>query len=258
MLSFVLCDDNKSILDRLSKMLESIFIQNNIDAKVTLTSTTPEEVLAYVKSNIVNTLFLDIDLKSKISGIDLADSIRKFNKEVYIIFTSAHLEYILLAYKYKTFDFIPKPITPERLEETILRLIDDMNCESKKNSFIRLNNNNTIINQDSINFIKKDGMKLIFYTDTRTYETYNSFNKISTELPSNFIRCHKSYIANINKISDVNANNNLILFNNKKNENTLKCNIGPKYKNNLMEVLKNHGNFSNNLDSFNNRKRDIN
>lgn len=252
MLSFVLCDDNSSILDRLSRFLDSIFLENNIDAEVKYTSNTAEDILNYMKSNVVDVLFLDIDLKSNISGIDLANKIRKFNKEVYIIFTSAHLEYILIAYKCKTFDFIPKPISKERVEETILRLMDDINNDGNSASFIRIDNKNTIINQDNINFIKKDGMKLVFYTDTRTYETYNSFNKIFNNLPNNFIRCHKSYIANINKITDI--KNTTIIFN---NENNMKCNIGPKYKNELMEVLKN-GNFSNNLDGINNRKHSIN
>ena len=118
MLSFVLCDDNQSIIDRLSRILDSIFLENNIDAEIKYTANTPEDILNYIKSNIVDVLFLDIDLKSNTSGIDLAYIIRKFNKDVYIIFTSAHLEYILIAYKCKTFDFIPKPISKERVEET--------------------------------------------------------------------------------------------------------------------------------------------
>ena len=32
-----------------------------------------------------------------------------------------------MAYKFKTFDYIAKPLTPERLEETIVRLFDDVN-----------------------------------------------------------------------------------------------------------------------------------
>ena len=227
MLSFVLCDDNSSILDRLDKILDSIFIKHNIDAEVSYTDTKPEDVLSYMKDNTVNVLFLDIDLKSNMSGIDLASQIRKVNKQVYVIFTSAHLEYILIAYKCKTFDFIPKPISLERVEETILRLMDDINNGGKKNTFIRIDNKNTIINQDSINFIKKDGMKLVFYTDTRVYEAYSSFNKIATSLPQNFVRCHKSYIANINKIADIQSNDNTIIFNGHNNKD--KCFIGPKY-----------------------------
>lgn len=255
MLNFVVCDDNKTILDRLSKMLESLFIKYHFDAEVCFASTNAESTLQYVKSHIVNALFLDIDLKSNISGLDLASKIRKVNKEVYIVFTSAHLEYILVAYQYKTFDFIPKPITIERLDDTIVRMMDDLKSENKKTEFIRLNNKNTIINQDSVKFIKKDGMKLVFYTDTRNYEMYSSFAKVSEELPSNFIRCHKSYIANINKITNIDSIGNLVYFD---NQVTSMCCIGPKYKNKLMEVLKNDGNITNNLDSFDYAKRRIN
>ena len=251
MLSFVLCDDNKAILDRLSKMLESLFIKHHFDAEVSFCSTDAESTLQYVENNIVNALFLDIDLKSKLSGLDIANKIRKSNKQVYIVFTTAHLEYILMAYQYKTFDFIPKPITIERLEDTILRMIDDIDVKEKKSHFIRLNNRNTIINEDSINFIKKDGMKLVFYTDNRVYETYSSFNKISDELPSNFVRCHKSYIANINKITNISTSDNSIIFD---NNTSTKCYLGPKYKNKLMEVLKDDGNVTNNLDCVNYRE----
>lgn len=251
MLSFVVCDDNKAILDRLVKMLESLFIKHHFDAEVSFASTDAKSTLQYLENNIVHALFLDIDLKSKISGLDLAEKIRKTNKQVYIVFTSAHLEYILKAYQYKTFDFMPKPITVERLEDTILRMMDDMNVKDIKSHFIRLNNRNTIINEDSINFIKRDGMKLVFYTDSRIYETYSSFNKISEELPPNFVRCHKSYIANINKILDISPSENTIVFD---SEHDLKCFIGPKYKNKIMEVLENDGNFTNNLDGVNDGK----
>lgn len=244
MLSFVICDDNKSILDKLSKMLDAIFINNNIDAQISFMADNPEDILNYVFSNEVNALFLDIDLRSKISGIELASKIREFNKNIYIIFTSAHLEYILIAYKCKTFDFIPKPLSIERVEETILRLLDDINSNDIKRSFIRIDNKNTIISQDSVRFIKSSGMKVTFYTDTKIYETYSSLSKIEQSLPNNFVRCHKSYIANVNKITNINSNNNLIDFDKKYNSN---CCIGPKYKNKLMEVL-NDGITTKNLD----------
>ena len=240
MINFVICDDNKSVLKRLSSMLESIFINHNIDAKVCLESQTADEVINYVSNNKVDVLILDINLKSNINGCDIANIVRQNNKDVYIIFTTGHLEYALLAYKYKTFDYLPKPIVKEKIEETVLRLIDDMNSSPAK--FIRLNNNKTIINQDDINYIKKDGMKLVFCTNTRNYEIYSSFSKIESCLPGNFIRCHKSFIANIDNISDINYSKNTIMFSQNSS-----CSIGAKYKNNILEVIKN-GNSTNNLE----------
>ena len=243
MLNFVLCDDNLNIVKKLKEMLEILFVKNDIDAKVGFYTDKPEKVLEYENQNTVDVLILDINLNSNISGIDLAEKIRKHNKKVYIIFSTGHLEYSLVAYSVKTFDYLPKPITLERLEVTLNRLLDDLNSSSS-NNFIKLNNK-TIINEKEINYIKKDGMKLIFCTGNKNYETYSSFNKIESLLPDNFVRCHKSYIANTNTIQNININDNTILFNN-----DLYCDIGPKYKNNLMEVFK-HGNISNNLDSIN-------
>lgn len=244
MLNFVLCDDNLNIVKKLKEMLEILFIKNDIDAKVSFYTDKPEEVLKYEKENIVDVLILDINLNSNISGIDLAKEIRKHNKKVYLIFSTGHLEYSLVAYSVKTFDYLPKPLTIERLEITVNRLLDDLsNGASKK--FIKLDKK-TIINENEINYIKKDGMKLVFCTTSGNYETYSSFNKIKNILPDNFVRCHKSYIANTNTIQNINTSTNTVLFNN-----DLYCDIGPKYKNNLMEVFK-HGNISNNLDSINN------
>ena len=127
MLHFVICDDNLNILDKLEKMLENIFTKNNFDAKVSFTSDNSDKILEYIKSNPSDVLLLDINLKSNKTGLELAEEIRKVKKNSYLIFTTGHLEYAMVAYKYKTFDYIAKPITYDRLEDTIIRLFDDIN-----------------------------------------------------------------------------------------------------------------------------------
>ena len=237
MLNFVICDDNLNVLDKLSKMLENIFIKNNYEAEVTFASADVDQLLEHVYLNKTDVVILDINLKSSKTGLEIAEEIREKNKNVYIIFTTAHLEFAMVAYKFKTFDYIAKPITQERLEETVTRLFNDIYSQPKK--YLKIDNKNTIIDESEINYIKRDGMKLVFCTDSRDYEIYSSFNKIQDSLPSNFVRCHKSFIANTNKISNVEPVENKIVFNNNK----FSCDIGPKYKKNVMEVMNNYGNI---------------
>ena len=234
MLNFALCDDNLNVLNKFSKMLNLIFVNNELDGKIVFTTSNPNEILDYIKNNSVDVILLDIDLKSNISGLDIANKIRNINKKIYIIFATAHLEYLMLAYKCKTFDYLPKPISIENLEKTILRLFNDINSNESKNDFIKINNRNTIIRSDSVYYIEKDRTKLIFKTEDSDYTIYSSFNKIEAELPSNFKRCHKSYIVNINNIKDI--NNDVIHF---VNNTKLECQIGHIYKKNFMEVLNN-------------------
>ena len=168
MLNFVLCDDNRNILNRLEKMLESIFINNNLSGQVVFSTTNPDNFLAYIKNHPFDIVILDIDLKSNLSGMDLANIIRKRNKKAYIIFTTAHLEYMMVAYKYKTFDFLAKPVTIERLKETIDRLFDDVSDEP--NNFFKFGKRKEYINTNDIFFIQKQGKKAIFKTSDKDLE----------------------------------------------------------------------------------------
>ncbi|MBP3800833.1 MAG: response regulator transcription factor [Clostridia bacterium] len=236
MLNFVICDDNINILTKLSKMLENIFMKNNYEAEVSFASDNADKLLEYVCLNKTDVIILDINLKSSKNGIDLAEEIRKRNNNAYIIFTTGHLEFAMVAYKVKTFDYIAKPITMERLEETITRLYNDIYSQPKK--FLKIDNKNTIIDESEINYIKRDGMKIVFCTDSRDYEIYSSFNKIQDTLPKNFVRCHKSYIANLDKVSNFEPVEHRFIF-----SNNTSCDIGPKFKNTMMEVMNNYGNI---------------
>lgn len=238
MLNFVICDDNANVLNKLSHMFESIFMKNDLKAKIAFKTTKDSELLSYVTENPIDVLVLDINLHSKLNGIEIANSIRKKNKDCYIIFTTAHSEFVFLAYQCKTFDYLCKPITNERLEETILRLFDDMQGSTSNKKYIRLDNKNTIIAENEVQYIKRDGMKLIFHTNSRDYEVYSSFTKLQDQLPKNFVRCHKSFIANVNNITKLEPASNLIYFSNNST-----CDIGPKYKIEFMKGVNFGGNI---------------
>ena len=236
MLHFVICDDNLNILDKLEKMLENIFTKNNFEAEVSFKSDNSEDILNYIKHNPSDVLLLDINLKSNKTGLELAEEIRKIKKNAYLIFTTGHLEYAMVAYKYKTFDYIAKPITYDRLEDTVVRLFEDVNGLNKR--YLRIDNKNTLVDESEIQYIKRDGMKLVFHTPSRDYDTYSSFNKFQDRLPKTYIRCHKSCIANINQIKDIEPVSSTITF-----KDGSSCDIGPKYKREFMEVLKSYGSF---------------
>lgn len=232
MLNFVICDDEIHMLNRLEQLFNKCFLMHDYDAKVMLKTTDYKDVISYISSNKVDVVVLDIEFKnSKFDGLKLAEQIRKLNKNCYIIFTTSHLEYVMKAYNYKTFAYLIKnTITLDSLSETLARLFDDIS--NNTNKFLKIDNKGTFVDLNDIQFIEKRGMKLIYHTFNRDYETYNSFTKIEENLPENFVRCHKSYIANINNISNISSSSNTIVF-----KNNSVCYIGPKYKNCFLEMI---------------------
>lgn len=233
MINFIICDDNIHMLNRISSLFESAFIKGDFDAKISLKTTNYQDIFSHLSSNKTDVIILDIQFdNSNLSGLDIAEKIRNINKNCYIIFTTSHFEYVMEAYKFKTFDYLIKnTITIDTLLDTLNRLFDDINGVSNK--FIKIDSKGTIIEINSIQFIEKEGMILIYHTPFEDYRIYSSFSKIENSLPSNFIRCHKSYIVNMNNISSIKLNENIIFL----KDNSI-CYIGPKYKKQFMEVFK--------------------
>ena len=230
MFNFAICDDNEGNLDKLEKMLQNIFCRHSLPATVCCATSSPSDILDVIAQNKIDVFLLDIQLKSDKTGLDLAEAIRKINKTCYIIFTTGHLEYSMVAYKFHAFDYLAKPLNYDRLEETILRLFEYMHETPKR--YLVLDNKNTMLDSSEVQYIKRDGMKLVFHTSTRDYTIYSSFNKFQDKLPSSYKRCHKSYIANTDQIVDIEPVSATITF-----KDGSSCNIGPKYKSDLLEVL---------------------
>ena len=232
MLNFVISDDDVHMLDRLTLLFEKAFIRNDFDAKIVLKTQNCKDILSFMSSNMVNVVVLDIEFKnSNLNGLDIANEIRKINKDCYIIFITSHFEYLMKAYDYKTFAYLFKnSLSVDSLSETLTRLFDDIYGNTKK--FLKIDNKGTFIDLNDIQFIEKCGMKLIYHTLHGCFDTYNSFARIENTLPQSFVRCHKSFIANINNIVNVSLSDNSIVF-----KNGDICYIGPKYKNSFMEVI---------------------
>ena len=54
MIKFALCDDSINILEKVSKMLETIFNENNFNAVVAYSSTNTNDMLNYINKHATN------------------------------------------------------------------------------------------------------------------------------------------------------------------------------------------------------------
>lgn len=232
MLNFIICDDEAQTLNRVSQLFEKAFIKNDFDAKIVLKTPNYKDIVSYMSSNIVNVVVLDIEFRnSNMNGLKIAEEIRKINKDCYIIFITSHFEYIMQAFDCKTFAYLFKnSLSLDTISNTLIRLFDDISGNSRK--FLKIDNKGTFVDLNDIQFIEKNSMKLIYHTSKEIFETYNSFSKIEDSLPENFVRCHKSFIVNIDNIAYISLPNSSITF-----KNGDICYIGPKYKNYFMEVI---------------------
>ena len=75
--------------------------------------TNPQKLLNQLTPDI-HCVFLDINMPG-INGIDIAQKIRKFNPFIPIIFVTSYRDYMEQVFEVQTFDYIVKPIEPQKL-----------------------------------------------------------------------------------------------------------------------------------------------
>ncbi|QHQ61240.1 response regulator [Anaerocolumna sedimenticola] len=85
----------------------------------------PSEAYAYIQENKVDMAFVDINMREE-NGLDFVRRVTAQYKEIAIFFLTAYKEYALEAYGMHAFDYIVKPITFERLENSIQKAKDTL------------------------------------------------------------------------------------------------------------------------------------
>jgi two-component system response regulator AgrA len=223
MLNIYICEDNKLQREFVASFVTDYCIIKNLDATVALTSADPREILTHYKNVWDPSLFiLDIDLGAEINGIELASRIRKMDKKAAIVFFTTHSELALLTLQYKVeaLDFIVKG-NQENVKRKIAECINAVYLrytEQDKTRTIKITVVDKIIplNMDDIIYIETTGTrhKLRLYTRSRTLEFNGELKGMEEQLDQRFIRCHKSFLINKDKIAAINKRENTVTMKN--------------------------------------------
>ena len=184
----------------------------------------------YLKQSNVDLLFLDINMPD-ISGIELAKSL--VNKPL-IIFTTAYKQFAYEGFQLEAVDYLLKPIDFETFTKAIDKAIAykrflERPVDIQEEAFIYVHSEYRLIKilLAEIEYIEsmEDYVKIHHGKDKPTI-TLMSLKKLIQMLPEGqFIRIHRSYIINTNKMKEV--------HNKKVQLQTIQLPIGDSYSNQL-------------------------
>jgi len=170
-----------------------------------------EEALKVMASKEIDLLFLDIEMPGA-TGFDLLDQCSVIP---HVIVTSSKEEYAFEAFQYQVTDYLRKPIKLPRFQQAIYKIFNSTVQEPHKKSdnhiFIKDEGRFIKIFLDDILFVENIGDYVRFHTDKKNYIVYSTLKKLTEKLPSDrFMKVHRSYIINLDKIVDIEENSILI------------------------------------------------
>ncbi len=173
------------------------------------------EARSYLEHDTVDVLFCDINMPD-LNGMDFVKSLAV---PPLIVFTTAYSEYAVEGFKVNAVDYLLKPFGLQDFQRAANRVRERLE-EKPVNSQL-----STVNSQDDVLFLKTDyrivkvclsdiryieGMseylKVWVEGDSKPIITLLSMKKMEERLPDYFMRIHRSYIINLNKIQEVNKN----------------------------------------------------
>lgn len=172
----------------------------------------PIDAMEFLKDNHVELIFLDIQMPD-LTGIEFTRILENRPK---IIFTTAYANYALEGFKLEAVDYLLKPFSYEeflKAAQKAERLIKLERAEQKEtidanNEFLFLKSEYKIrrINFNDIKYIEglKDYVKVYLQNEPKPILSINSLKSLESKLPeSKFMRVHRSYIVNLEKIDTI-------------------------------------------------------
>ena len=156
----------------------------------------------------VDLIFLDIEMPI-INGFELLDVLK--NKPQ-IIFVTGKTEYAFKAFDYDATDYLQKPITLERFNIAVNKAIDYHTLKFENSIvdndyiFVKSNLKKRKVYVSTILWIEALGDYIKLVTTEESYVILSTMKAFEKEVEAySFMRIHKSYIANLNKITKFNS-----------------------------------------------------
>lgn len=156
----------------------------------------------------VDLIFLDIEMPV-INGFDLLDGLKV---KPQIIFITSKAEYAVKAFDYDATDYLQKPISPQRFSSAVKRAMDlyvlrkENIDEDSEHIFIKSNLKKLKIFTSKIKWIEAYGDYVKVVTEDENHLVLSTMKSFESELSKErFIRVHKSFIINIEKVDKFNS-----------------------------------------------------
>lgn len=225
-------DDEPLALELLSS-----YVQKTPFLKLTGKYSNAVQAMREMYSSKIDLIFLDIQMP-EVNGMEFAKFI---DENTRIIFTTAFSEYALDGYKVNALDYLLKPFSysefltasKKALEWYKLKSISDEHKESNvKGVFVRSDYKLIHILFEDILYIEglKDYIKIYSEKETKPTLTLMSLKSMEEDLPSGrFIRVHRSFIINRDKIDSIDKNRIII--------HKRQIPIGDTYRKDFMEII---------------------
>lgn len=245
----IIIDDEPLAVKRLHRLLRHYAGEIEIIAE----ASNGEQGLQLVEQHRPDLIFLDIEMPVY-NGFEMLNRLTYLPK---VIFTTAFEEYAIKAFEENSIDYLLKPIEVQRLDKAIQKLkrlstvessfsqqqlnvvISALNSKKEFKSFpVKIGDKILLLKPEQIAFLEaKDKYVYIITDENVEYLTDFTLASLEEKLPPPFLRVHRAYIINYDKIKEMHKWDNGTFIIRMKDKNDTKIYSGRSYNDRIKSLF---------------------
>ena len=163
-------------------------------------------------------IFLDIEMP-EVNGFQM---LKQLESIPIVIFCTAYDQYSLQAFETNSIDYLLKPVSIERLQQTVnklklfsktdisqnitklLRELSDLKEIKKMTSLtVKKGEKLIFIKLEDVSHFKAEERHVLVFAKDKKYVIEDSLSQLEKKLPNNFIRVHRGIVINKNFVNDI-------------------------------------------------------
>ena len=162
------------------------------------------QALEIAQQAVYDVVFLDVEMPG-LTGVEAAPLVRERADPPAVVFVTAHAEYAVDAFAVEAFDYLLKPVDPQRLARVVERLRE----RTRENALpvekipVVAAGGSELLDFDQVHYIHAEGDYSRVHTYDRSYLSTSSLGELEEKLGPRFARIHRSHLVNLAKVSGV-------------------------------------------------------
>ena len=209
-MKIVVLDDDPDSLAATKGLLEQSSLVDTVETVGNM-----DDFSACLRAGIPDAALIDLEM-GNLSGFEVAAYLQRAYPQVSYVFLTGHTEWALKGYDYSPLDFLAKPLSSFRLEQTLEKIAASRTTDKERTKLpgrkigIMVNQGYIFLAEENILYIERISRKVCIHQvdgDVVTLnDTLKNMEQIFTE--DKFFRCHQSFLVALDCIEGICMENN--------------------------------------------------
>jgi two-component system, LytTR family, response regulator LytT len=179
-------------------------LAEHADVEVVGEAASASEAVALATELHYDVVFLDVEMPG-LTGLAAAPLVRERRDPPAVVFVTAHAHYAVEAFAVEAFDYLLKPVDPDRLARVVERLRERTteNVAPVEKIPVVSGSRTELLDFDQVHYVQADGDYSRVHTYDRAYLCTISLGELEEKLGPRFARIHRSHLVNLAKVVGV-------------------------------------------------------